>query len=108
MPGDTTIFRDVRIALEARAPLAVHPPLGEPVTHGRRIADCPVCGAAVMDAGEDLSCTKCDARLHRECFWRSVPLAEWQEWIVQVNGGPDDFASSPTICAQCRAKAGAS
>jgi hypothetical protein len=32
---------------------AVHPPLDEPVTWGQRIADCPVCGAAIMDKGED-------------------------------------------------------
>jgi hypothetical protein len=83
---------------------AVHPPLGEPVTWGQRVADCPVCGAAIMDKGEDLACTRCDTKLHRECYWRSVPLAEWQAWITQVNGGPGTFDAAPTVCAQCRAK----
>lgn len=54
---------------------------------------------------EDLACARCDAKLHRECYWgRVAPLAEWQEWIKNVNGGPDNYEAEPTICAQCRAK----
>jgi hypothetical protein len=33
---------------EAAPTIGVHPPLGEPVTHGERVADCLVCGAAIM------------------------------------------------------------
>jgi hypothetical protein len=87
---------------------AVHPPLGEPVTHGERVADCPVCGAAILGgSGVDLSCDRCHARMHGECYFgRVATLAEWQEYIRNVNGGPEepeDFTPD-VVCAQCRAK----
>lgn len=84
----------------------VHPPLGEPVTHGKRVSDCPVCGAAILGgSGEDLQCDRCEVRMHGECYWgRVAPLAEWQAFVRHVNGGPDVYEGPPTVCAQCRAK----
>ena len=82
----------------------VHPPLGEPVTHGEREADCPVCGAAILYNAVEAACNRCDTRMHSECFFgRVATLDEWHEYIRNVNGGPEDYA--PTVlCPQCRAK----
>lgn len=92
-----TLHRD-----DLRMRTQIHPPLNEPVTHGTRFADCPVCGAAII--AEAVECERCDPRLHGECYYgRVATLAEWQDYIRDVNGGPEDY--SPTVvCAQCRAK----
>lgn len=93
------------------ATLAVHPPLGEPVTHGERVADCPVCGAAIMGQDEKngweagtCHCDRCDAVMHEPCYWGRVgTLAEFQEYRRQVAGGDENYAPE-IVCAQCRAK----
>jgi hypothetical protein len=91
--------REIADAVNGRK---IHPPLGEPVTHGTRLADCPVCGAAII--AEAVRCDQCDTRLHEECYFgRVAPLSEWQEYSRNVNGGPEDYASA-VVCAQCRAK----
>jgi hypothetical protein len=95
--------REIAAAVKL-APL-VHPPLGEPVIHGERIADCPVCGGAILGNGEDLGCARCDARIHSECYWgRVVALTERQDYVRFINGGPDDYEGPPIVCAQCRVK----
>jgi hypothetical protein len=88
-----------------QAPAAVHPPLGEPLTHGERVADCPVCGAAILNGGIALPCDRCDVQMHGECYFgRVATLAEWQEYMRQSNGGPADYVPA-VVCGQCRAKA---
>jgi hypothetical protein len=97
--------------------VAVHPPLGEPVTYGDRGADCPVCGAAIMRTGpnrkhghsgnweDHVSCNLCDVKMHEECYYgRVVTLAEWQAYRRHVAGGPEEYQGPPVVCAQCRAK----
>lgn len=74
----------------AVAPLAVVPPLNEPVTYGERVADCPVCGAAILKGGDDFTCNRCKVRMHPECFWgRVATLVEFQEYLRQVHAGPE-------------------
>lgn len=85
--------------------VGVHLPLNEPVTHGTRGPACPVCGGATIGGGGDLPCSRCDAPMHGECYWgRVATLAEWQDFVRHINGGPAAYEGPPTVCAQCRAK----
>ena len=100
---------DAQRKLEANPPpdARAHSPLNEDVIHGKRVNDCPVCGAGVMGGtGENVTCNRCKVELHGECYWgRVATLAEWQRYIRHVNAGPDDdYEGPPVVCAQCRAK----
>jgi hypothetical protein len=99
--------------LEAKAQTpAVHPPLGEPVTHGERGADCPVCGAAILlhnskrghggNWEDTTTCDRCKTRMHSECYWgRVATLSEFQEYRRQIAGGPEDYCPG-VLCPRCR------
>jgi len=80
---------------------------GEPVTHGEREADCPVCGMAILrDALDVLPCDRCGTAMHDACYFgRVATLAEFQEHRRQIASGPENYAPD-VVCAQCRAAKG--
>ena len=60
---------------------------------------CPVCGVAAFT---DWTCKGCHVAMHEPCYWRTVPMSVWHEYLVALADPADSPDYPPVRCAACR------
>ena len=65
---------------------------------------CPVCVYPIRDHDVDVvECGRCGAMAHGPCFWRTLPMEEWQRYIRRrQESSPSRTVDRGLICARCR------